>query len=77
MCQKCNSKRVAYISAKCSDMFCMDIGEKEYEGYVPQDVVFGAGGWGDYVRFSLCLDCGQMQSTWPNPPMNLEMSNKD
>lgn len=72
-CQRCKSKRVASVSAKCSDMFNMDIGEKEYEGYVPGDVVFGKDCYGDYVRFEVCLDCGQMQGAWPNPQMELEI----
>ena len=71
-CQRCKSERVAGISAKCSDMFNMDIGEIEYEGYVPKDVVFGEGCWGDYVRFKICLDCGQMQGKWPNPKTAIE-----
>lgn len=71
-CQKCNSERVMHVSAKCSDMFNASIGDKEHEGYVLQDVVFGQGGWGDYIAFDLCLDCGQMQGKWPNPPTALE-----
>lgn len=36
----------------------------EFDGYVPDDL--GIGG-GDYVEFDLCLDCGQVQGTWPLP----------
>lgn len=71
-CQKCESARIIDVNAKCSDMCVVEIGGKERNGYVPTDVVFGKGGWGDYVGFSLCLDCGQMQGEWPNPPMELE-----
>ena len=76
-CQRCKSERVAHVSAKCSDLFNMDIGEKEYEGYVPGDVVFGLGCHGDYVRFNICLDCGQMQGHWPNPAMGVETGEEE
>jgi len=76
-CQNCKSERVASVNAKCSDLFDMDIGEKEYEGYVPGDVVFGEGCYGDYVRFKVCLDCGQMQGKWPNPPMAVETGEEE
>lgn len=71
-CQRCNSERVLSVSAKCSDMCVVQIGDLEHDGYVPTDVVFGAGGFGDYVTFDVCLDCGQMQGTWPNPQMAFE-----
>lgn len=76
-CQRCKSERVLHVSAKCSDLCFVSIGEKEKDGYVPGDVVFGEGQFGDYVRFDLCLDCGQMQGKWPNPPMSLETGEED
>jgi hypothetical protein len=61
-CQRCNSERVAQISAKCDDMFYQTIKGKEMNGYVPLDM--GIGG-GDYLEFKYCLDCGQIQGTFP------------
>jgi hypothetical protein len=76
-CQRCNSQRVILVSAKCSDCCNCEIGEHESDGYVPQDVVFGAGGYGDYVSFKLCLDCGQMQGGFPQPTMALERGGEE
>lgn len=76
-CQKCKSERIIHVNAKCSDLCVVQIGDKEKDGYVPTDVVFGKGGFGDYVEFNLCLDCGQMQGKWPNPPMALETGEDD
>lgn len=66
-CQRCKSERTAEVSAKCSDMFSAALkpGQKQIEGYVPSDL--GIGG-GDYVEFRFCLDCGQIQGTFPLPP---------
>lgn len=44
----------------------------EHEGYVPQE--FGVGG-GDYIEFSFCLECGQIQrgvGGFPLPLVELE-----
>ncbi len=66
VCQRCKSSRVADVIGKTSDMcsFSLDVtvevtGE---DGEVPENV--GIGG-GDYLRFSYCLDCGQIQGTFP------------
>lgn len=69
-CQKCNSERVLNYSGKCSDMFFGNVGNKEIDGYVPDDANIGGG---DYLKGKLCLDCGQMQGTFPVPPMEFEM----
>ena len=63
-CQKCNSERIVRTSAKCSDCFSADMGTKEHIGYVPRDI--GIGG-GDYVNFTYCLECGQIQGQFPMP----------
>jgi hypothetical protein len=76
-CHKCKSERLIQVSAKCSDLCYCRIGETEHDGYVPKDVVFGEGQFGDYVAFDLCLDCGQMQGKWPNPPMALETGEEE
>lgn len=63
-CQSCGSARLLEASAHCSDMFSGSIGGKEISGYVPRDL--GIGG-GDDMEITLCLDCGQVQGTWPLP----------
>lgn len=68
-CQRCGSIRVASVSAKCSDLCFVSIGDAEKDGYVPHDM--GIGG-GDYVEFDICLDCGQVKGEWPLPPCELE-----
>jgi len=68
MCQSCKADRVISVSAKCSDLFWMRWPKgKEQDGYVPR--FLGIGG-GDYVEFSYCLDCGQIQGKWPVKPFN-------
>jgi len=60
-CQRCQSSRILSVSAKCSDCCSVEIGETGLcvaDGYVPGDM--GIGG-GDYIEFSVCLNCGQMQ----------------
>jgi len=69
-CQKCNSTRVAYLSAKCSDCCGVELKEKFQDGYMPPD--FGVGDGGDYVEIKWCLDCGQMQGEWPLPQTEME-----
>lgn len=68
-CQNCNSNRLINISAKCSDLCLIEIGDTEYDGYVPRDI--GIGG-GDYVRMTYCLECGQIHGDWPMPLTQLE-----
>lgn len=66
-CQKCNSNRLCEIGGKSSDLNYGTIIGKEFNGYVPDNV--GIGG-GDYIEFSWCLECGQIQGEWPKktPP---------
>lgn len=61
-CQRCQSDRVAYVGAKCSDMCNWSVNGSEASGYVPQDM--GVGG-GDYLEIKFCLDCGQLQGRFP------------
>ena len=63
-CQRCQSERVACISAKSSDCNGGTIDGKDFDGYVPKDV--GIGG-GDYIDLVWCLNCGQIQGAWPVP----------
>jgi hypothetical protein len=68
-CQRCGSNRVADMTAKCSDMCGLSIGEYDNDGYVPGDM--GVGG-GDYVEMKWCLECGQLQGNWPLPECEAE-----
>lgn len=61
-CQKCGSRRVAQIDAKCDDRCCAQVEEFESNDYVPSD--WGIGG-GDYVRFKFCMQCGTIQGDFP------------
>lgn len=69
-CQRCKSERCASVSGKCSDLFSMSIQGHSYDGYVPDDI--GIGKYGDYVRLTYCLDCGQIQGRFPLPPTQCE-----
>jgi len=71
-CKRCSSNRIVSMTAKCSDMCsCSIVGDsrKESNGYVPCDMGIGRG---DYVEFSFCLDCGQIQADFPVPETELE-----
>ena len=65
-CQQCRSPRLARVLGHCSDMCSIDLAGKHTHGYVPRDL--GIGG-GDDVH---CLDCGQIQGTFPVPPTAIE-----
>lgn len=60
--EKCKSERILTVRAKCNDMFSWEVDDQECHGYVPRDL--GIGG-GDYVKFQLCLNCGQLQGEFP------------
>jgi hypothetical protein len=61
-CQKCESERLCYICSKSSDLNNGVVVGTEFDGYVPDDI--GIGG-GDYVDFTWCLECGQIQGQFP------------
>jgi len=69
-CQRCGGTSKLYnVQAKCSDRFISQhVGGKEHMGYVP-DWIGGYGkgddAGGDYVCFTICRGCGQMQGQWP------------
>jgi len=73
-CQKCKSNRVASVQSHCSDLCHIEIGDKESNDYVPEDM--GIGG-GDDVEFDYCLDCGQIQGEFPLPTSSLEETNEE
>jgi hypothetical protein len=68
-CTKCNSNRVISVNAKCSDMCGIESNNSSTDGYVPRDL--GIGG-GDYIDFSYCLECGQLQGNFPLPTADIE-----
>lgn len=68
-CQRCSSERVASVTSKSSDCNGVVVGNRSYDGYMPEGM--GIGG-GDYVEFQWCLDCGQIQGKWPLPISDLE-----
>lgn len=68
-CDSCGSARIVDVGAKCRDLFDASIGEKDYSGYVPDDL--GIGG-DDYVEFGYCLDCGKIQGKFPLATTELE-----
>jgi len=70
ICQRCKSNRILSISAKCSDQCCASYKGREHAGYVPSLKVIDAGdGYGDYVQFKLCLECGQLQGEFRVPEL--------
>lgn len=76
-CQKCKSERVVQIQGKCDDRFFASYNspsikgpiECQHDGYVPNDM--GIGG-GDEVEFQYCLECGQIQGSFPLEETKLE-----
>jgi len=73
-CKNCESERIASVSGKCSDMCSITLGESERNDYVPKDM--GIGG-GDYLEFSYCLDCGQIQGEFPLDPSEMESDEEE
>lgn len=65
-CQRCKSRRIMDVSGHCQDRCVIEYDDNGYDGYVPFDMplnrIFGQG---DYLSFSVCLDCGQMQGAFP------------
>jgi len=62
---KCGSERIMSISGKTSDMFSCSYGDIEHQGYVPNGIVIGEDGYGDYIQFDFCLECGKIQGDFP------------
>ena len=73
-CDKCSSKRIVRIDAKCSDLARVTCGQFTHDGYIPKDM--GVGG-GDYIAFSYCLDCGKIQGSFPVKECSLEQSEEN
>ena len=63
-CQRCNSERILKIDGKTADCCCQQFGGSEVCDYVTSGMGIGSG---DYLRFSVCIECGQIQGEWPIP----------
>lgn len=69
-CQRCNSPRILDISGKSSDCNSFSFANgPDHQDYVPHDLNVGGG---DYIRITICLDCGQHQGKFPVPQHDLE-----
>jgi len=72
-CIKCSSDDVISVSAKCGDLVSLRCGKHEYDGGgdgntgVPEGILGG----GDYLRFSFCCACGQIQDKFPVDPKSI------
>lgn len=67
----CENKRVITIVGKCGDMcgsFCEELNAKQ-EGYPPY--IKNVSG-GDYIDFSFCAICGQIQDFSPMTDEQIE-----
>lgn len=61
-CKRCKENNVHEVTAKCSDLCFIRFPDgQEQSDYVPNDL--GIGG-GDYVEFSFCTKCGQIQGLY-------------
>ena len=72
--QSCKSERILRVNGKVSDMGSYRIGDHQLHDYAPRDM--GIGG-GDYIKFEVCLQCGQAQGAFPVPPTALERGEKE
>jgi len=61
-CQRCDSERILRVNVKHSDRGSFELEGKEHDGYAP-NVPSICGG--DYTDPDICLDCGQVQGTFP------------
>jgi len=61
-CQSCHSENIFQVNAKCDDRCTVKTPDDTIDDYVPYNANIGGG---DYIKFSVCADCGQMQGTWP------------
>lgn len=75
-CIKCKSDRIVSISGKCSDCFTLFYKDKEYDGYVVENIGIGDG---DYIEFNYCLECGMIQDKFPkeDPKIDYEDEEED
>jgi len=58
-----------YVNGKCTDQFSMRYEHKgkSMHGAVPVGIGLEDENYGDYMEFTYCLDCGQIQGDFPIP----------
>ncbi len=60
-CQKCNSDRVLLVSAKANDLH-----HYSFKGQmIDQTYALNFCSYSDYTKFTVCMECGQMQGEFP------------
>jgi hypothetical protein len=66
---------VLVITAKCSDLFCMRVGDGDWrEGYVPHGL--GIGG-GDYINLTIDMTTGRIANWVPLTPEMVDNAYED
>ena len=60
LCFRCGSDALVEVAAKCNDLCRLTRDGRTEWGYVPDDI--GLGDNADYVEFTYCRTCGQMQN---------------
>jgi hypothetical protein len=69
---KCGSTRLADVSAETRDTVAVYCPGREFHGYLPDDMgLITPDSFAD-MQFIFCLNCGQIQGTWPLPETDLE-----
>ena len=63
-CQRCSSKRILSVNGKSGEQTILNLHGEEYHGEPIEPV-----GSGDYITFSVCLNCGQQQGSFPVAPI--------
>lgn len=63
-CQRCNAIALVDVCSKASDLHFIRHLHREHDGYMLGEMGIGSRS-GDYVEFIYCINCGQMQGTWP------------
>lgn len=61
-CQRCQSDRVLGLLSHSRDLNCLEFKGQEHQGYLPPVNNICAG---DDVEIDICLECGQIQGTFP------------
>ena len=74
---KCKSDRIAFLNGKTSDMCQFQYKEIDKDGYVPQGIIIGDEGYGDYIMFNFCLECGKIQGKFPISDAQVKAAVKD
>lgn len=77
VCQRCKNPTVARCTGKVDDKFGLIWpGGKKQSGHVPPHKLLGLrenDASSDYLNFSWCLACGQIQGEWPTEAVGKEL----